>query len=81
MAIASLIGSEPMPPADATLTISVELDPAGSSPTLVVRCSHGTTTLPLPETADAAAERAATTLVVLQHYTTTGCSCTRPAPR
>ena len=69
-----------MPPADATLTISVEPDPAGISPTLVVRCPHGRTTLPLAATADAAAERTATTLVVLQHYTITGCRCTRATP-
>ncbi len=68
-----------MPTSDATLTITIEPDPAGGARTLVVRCRHGTTTLPLSETADVAAERAATTLAVLQHYRTTGCNCTRPA--
>ncbi len=67
-----------MPTTDTTLTITIEPDHAGAPRTLVVRCPHGTTTLPLSETADVASERAATTLVVLQHYRTTGCGCTRP---
>ena len=70
-----------MPSADPTLTISVEADPAGGVRTLVVHCPHATTTLPLPAPADAAAERAAMTLAVLQHYRTTGCRCTHAARR
>ena len=70
-----------MPSTRATLTITVEPDPAGGARILVVRCPHGTTTLPLPETTAAAAERTATTLLVLQHYAATHCRCTRPAPR
>ncbi len=66
-----------MPTSDATLTITIEPDPAGAGRTLLVRCPHGTTTLRLSETADVAAERAATTLAVLQHYRTTGCGCIR----
>ena len=70
-----------MPTTDATLTITIEPDHAGAARTLVVRCPHGTTTLPLPTVADAAAERVATTLAVLQHYRTTGCGCTRQQRR
>ena len=70
-----------MPSARATLTVTIASDRAGGARTLVVRCPHGTTRLPLPETADAAAERTATTLVVLQHYAVTHCRCIRLAPR
>ena len=66
-----------MPPADATLTIMVESDPATAARTLVLRCPHAVTTLPLPATTDPAAERAATTLAILQHYRTTACACAR----
>jgi hypothetical protein len=65
-----------MPPPDATLTIAVEADPAASGGrTLVLRCPHAVTTLPLPGEAAAAAERAATTLAILQHYSRTACAC------
>ncbi len=69
-----------MPGADATLTISIGHDPNADSRMLLVRCPHGTTTLPLPPDAPADAERAAVTLAVLQHYRTTGCTCTRGPP-
>ncbi len=47
---------------------------------LVIRCPHATTTLPLPARADAAAERIATSLAILQHYSTTACACARATP-
>jgi hypothetical protein len=66
-----------MPPPDATLTIAVEAT-AAAPRTLVLRCPHAVTTLPLPaEAADGAAERAATSLAILQHYSTTACACGR----
>ncbi len=70
-----------MPGVDATLTITVETDPATAARTLVIRCPHAVTTLPLPTTAEAAAERTATTLAVLKHYSTTGCACGRRPSR
>ena len=70
-----------MPTSDAPLTITRDItrDPiAGSAaPRLIVRCLHGTTTLDLPTPVDDATERRLTAVAVLQHYSTTGCSCTR----
>ncbi len=66
---------------ETTLSITTEQDPSASAPLLRMQCAHGTTTLTLPVAVDRAAERVATTLAVLQHYRTTGCSCTRPARR
>ena len=68
-----------MLPAD-TLTVTIEDDPTMAARTLVIRCAHAVTTLPLPTDADAAAERMATTLAVLQHYSTTTCACGRVPP-
>ena len=68
-----------MPSADATLTITREPVAGTAAPTLVLRCPHGTTTLDLPSPLAAAAERSLTAVAVLQHYSTTGCSCMRPA--
>jgi hypothetical protein len=65
-----------MPPPDATLTIAVEAT-AAAPRTLVLRCPHAVTTLALPPAADATTERAATSLAILQHYSTTACACGR----
>ena len=73
-----------MPRTDATLTITIEHDPATASRTLVIRCAHAITTLPLPATADTAAERTGRTLAILKHYSITTCACgpaTRPPRR
>ena len=70
---------KPMDLSDTTLTITTEQDPSAAAPMLRMQCAHGTTTLTLPVAVDGAAERVATTLAVLQHYRTTGCSCTRTA--
>jgi hypothetical protein len=71
-------GSELMAAVDALLTITRESVAGSTAPTLVVRCPHGTTTLDLP-TSLAAAVRSLTAVAILQHYSTTGCSCTRSA--
>jgi hypothetical protein len=68
-----------MAAADAPLTITREPVPGSAAQTLAVRCLHATTTLDLPTSLDAAAERSLTAVAVLQHYSTTGCSCMRPA--
>ncbi len=70
-----------MPDADTALTIAVEEPSEAGARTLVLRCPHAVTTLPLSPDADAAAERAATTLAVLQHYSRTACACGRAPPR
>ncbi len=64
-----------MPTTDATLSITIEHDPTSAVRTLTIRCPHAITTLPLPATAATVAERTATTLAVLQHYSTTACAC------
>ena len=69
-----------MPRDDAALTITIENDPTTALRTLVIRCAHAVTTLPLPAQADAATERIATSLAILQHYSTTACACGRAAP-
>jgi hypothetical protein len=66
-----------MAAADPPLTITRASGAA--APRLIVRCPHATTTLDLPTPLDAAAERSLTAVAVLQHYSITGCSCTRPA--
>jgi hypothetical protein len=68
-----------MPSTDAMLTITLEPPASSAAQTLVIRCPHGTTTLDLPALLDAAAKRSVTAVAVLQHYSTTGCSCTRHA--
>ena len=78
MAITCSIGSEAMV-IDAPLTITREAVPGSAAPRLIVRCLHATTTLILPTPLAAAAERRLTAVAVLQHYSITGCSCTRPA--
>ena len=62
---------------DGTLVITTVQDPTTDARMLLVRCPHGMTQLPLSRGGSREAERAATTLVVLQHYRTTGCGCTR----
>ena len=69
-----------MPP-DPTLTITIAAATDQRPRTLRVQCAHGQTTLPLPQTADAVAERAATVLAVLQHDSATGCACTAGQPQ
>jgi hypothetical protein len=64
---------------EAPLTITRECIAGTAAPRLVIRCPHGTTTLNLPLPLDAAAERRLTAVAVLQHYSITGCSCTRLA--
>jgi hypothetical protein len=68
-----------MAAAEASLTITRA--PVAGSPAqrLVLRCPHGTTTLNLPLPLAAAAARSLTTVAILQHYSITGCSCTRSA--
>ncbi len=66
-----------MPTSDATLNITIEDDPTAATRTLTIRCAHARTTLPLPAAVDAVAERTATTLAVLQHYSTTAYACGR----
>jgi hypothetical protein len=78
MAITCSIGSEAMV-ADAPLTITREAIPGRAAPRLIVHCPHGTTTLDLPTPLAVAAERSLTAVAILQHYSTTGCSCTRSA--
>jgi hypothetical protein len=68
-----------MAAADASLTITREPVAGSTAPQLVVRCLHGTTTLDLPALLAAAAARSLTAVAILQHYSTTGCSCTRSA--
>ena len=73
----SVTDSDPMDPSETTLSITTEQGPSAAAPMLRMQCTHGTTTVALPVAADRAAERVATTRAVLQHYRTTGCSCTR----
>ena len=69
-----------MPPPDPTLTTSID-DAINRQPRrLTVRCPHGHTTLPLPSVPNLPAERVATVLAVLQHYSATGCACTGDRP-
>jgi hypothetical protein len=68
----------PLPNPFLIITLSDATDRQPRS--LSVRCSHGQSTLPLPSTPNPPAERAATALVVLQHYSATGCACTGDRP-
>ena len=68
-----------MAAAEAPLTITREPVAGSTAMRLVLRCPHGTTTLNLPMPLAAAAARSLTAVAVLQHYSTTGCSCTRLA--